>query len=64
MTIKIPSGFASTWRGGASCHVGYRSCFYREIPIGGDSDALVFTDTKKVFDPQEVYGDAPNPTIL
>ncbi|MEL6186267.1 MAG: phosphoribosyl-AMP cyclohydrolase [Myxococcota bacterium] len=50
--------------GGASCHVGYRSCFYREIPIGGASDALVFTDTEKVFDPQEVYGDAPNPTIL
>ena len=21
-------------QGGASCHVGYRSCFYREIPVG------------------------------
>lgn len=57
--------------GGASCHVGYRSCFYRQIPVGdaaqpapGGQLALEFTDTEKVFDPQEVYGDAPNPTIL
>jgi len=58
--------------GGASCHVGYRSCFYRQIPVGRIFAArqhdgqveLEFTDTEKVFDPQEVYGDAPNPTIL
>ena len=58
--------------GGASCHVGYRSCFYREIPVGqafADRQrdgriALEFTDTDKVFDPKAVYGDAPNPTIL
>ncbi len=51
--------------GGASCHVGYRSCFYRRIPIGaGPRGILEFTDTEKVFDPEEVYGDAPNPTIL
>ncbi len=59
-------------QGGASCHVGYRSCFYREIPVGDAFSAqqhdgqidLAFTDTEKVFDPEEVYGDAPNPTIL
>ena len=51
--------------GGASCHVGYRSCFYRRIPLGSDSgEALVFTESDKVFDPTEVYGDAPNPTKL
>lgn len=58
--------------GGASCHVGYRSCFYRSVPVGEDfeeqqSDGnidLKWTDTEKVFDPEEVYGDAPNPTIL
>ncbi len=56
-------------QGGASCHVGYRSCFYRTIPFG-DSAArtegleLEFTETEKVFDPVEVYGDAPNPTKL
>ena len=52
--------------GGASCHVGYRSCFYRRIPLGphGKSPELEFTDTEKVFDPAEVYGDAPNPTVL
>lgn len=51
--------------GGASCHVGYRSCFYRQIPLGSDQQIrLEFTDTEKVFDPQDVYGDEPNPTIL
>jgi phosphoribosyl-AMP cyclohydrolase len=58
--------------GGASCHVGYRSCFYRKVPIGDDFAAkqadghveLEWTDTEKIFDPEEVYGDAPNPTIL
>lgn len=58
--------------GGASCHVGYRSCFYRKVPVGDEYAArqkdgqvsLEFTDSDKVFDPDEVYGDAPNPTIL
>jgi phosphoribosyl-AMP cyclohydrolase len=58
--------------GGASCHVGYRSCFYRRVPVGDEYAAtqdesvikMVFTDTEKVFDPKEVYGDAPNPTKL
>jgi phosphoribosyl-AMP cyclohydrolase len=53
---------------GASCHVGYRSCFYRTVPLGGAvSDAvekLVYTETEKTFDPKVVYGDAPNPTKL
>ncbi|MBT8084964.1 MAG: phosphoribosyl-AMP cyclohydrolase [Woeseia sp.] len=52
--------------GGASCHVGYRSCFYRSIPLRTKAQqiALNFTDTEKVFDPRDVYGDAPNPTVL
>ncbi len=58
--------------GGASCHVGYRSCFYRRVPTGSEyaqktADGqvdLVWTDNEKVFDPEDVYGDAPNPTIL
>jgi phosphoribosyl-AMP cyclohydrolase len=50
--------------GGASCHVGYRTCFYRRIPLGKGSKALEFTETEKVFDPQVVYGDVPNPTKL
>ncbi|MCC5794995.1 MAG: phosphoribosyl-AMP cyclohydrolase [Chromatiales bacterium] len=52
--------------GGASCHVGYRSCFYRRIPTGAAAAPvqLEFTDTEKAFDPVEVYGDAPNPTKL
>lgn len=55
-------------QGGASCHVGYRSCFFRSVPVGPrDADApvpLAFEESEKVFDPQEVYGDAPNPTKL
>jgi phosphoribosyl-AMP cyclohydrolase len=51
---------------GASCHVGYRSCFYRRVPLGRDSAGkpLEFTEREKVFDPLDVYGDAPNPTQL
>ena len=53
-------------QGGASCHVGYRSCFYRSIPFGKKSDSTIlnFEEKEKVFDPKEVYGDAPNPTNL
>lgn len=51
--------------GGASCHVGYRSCFYRAVPVGGSEvPRLIFTETGKVFDPVQVYGDVPNPTRL
>ena len=58
--------------GGASCHVGYRSCFYRSVPVGEDYAReqreghveLAFTESEKVFDPVEVYGDAPNPPQL
>ena len=53
-------------KGGASCHVGYRSCFYRSIPLGNDKSKVVlkFEESEKVFDPKEVYGDAPNPSKL
>jgi phosphoribosyl-AMP cyclohydrolase len=54
--------------GGANCHVGYRSCFYRAVPVGtgyrGPEGALVWMEEEKVFDPEAVYGDAPNPTRL
>jgi phosphoribosyl-AMP cyclohydrolase len=49
---------------GASCHVGYRSCFYRSVPIGAPGQPLVFLENEKTFDPHAVYGDAPNPTKL
>ena len=59
LRVKIP--------GDASCHVGYRSCFYRSVPTGQAGDKpvqLTFEETEKTFDPKAVYGDAPNPTIL
>jgi len=52
---------------GASCHVGYKSCFYRSIPIKNKVSKnieLKWEEDKKLFDPIEVYGDAPNPTKL
>ncbi len=55
---------------GASCHVGYRSCFYRKIsPDESNLTAnrpftLTFTESAKTFDPIAAYGDAPNPTQL
>ena len=53
-------------KGGASCHVGYRSCFYRSIPLDSSSSKVIlkFEEKEKVFDPAEVYKGAPNPTKL
>ena len=42
--------------GGASCHVGYRSCFYRSITIKtkiNDNLKLKFEENEKVFDPKK-----------
>ena len=53
--------------GGASCHVGYRSCFYRSISVEDKNFKkikLVFEEKEKVFDPKDVYGNASNPTKL
>jgi len=37
--------------GGAACHKGYHSCFYRRV----DGDELRI-DTEPIFNPEEVYG--------
>ena len=69
--IRIDDDQDSVWlrvdvHGGASCHVGYRSCFYRSVSFSesGSSVVLRFEEKEKVFDPKKVYGDAPNPTKL
>ena len=53
---------------GASCHVGYKSCFYRSIPLGPikntETIELEFKETKKKFDPKKIYKGQPNPTKL
>ena len=56
-------------KGGSSCHVGYRSCFYRSVPFGDKLQnnkkvKLEFKETVKVFDPKKVYSKLPNPTKL
>jgi phosphoribosyl-AMP cyclohydrolase len=38
--------------GGAACHTGFRSCFYRKIV-----DGRLETEGERVFDPKEVYGE-------
>ena len=37
--------------GGAACHTGYRSCFYRRV-----NGQELQTVGEKIFDPDEVYG--------
>ena len=53
---------------GSSCHVGYRSCFYRSIPMGpidnGREIKMKFEEKEKSFDPEEVYKGQPNPTKI
>jgi phosphoribosyl-AMP cyclohydrolase len=43
--------------GGAACHTGRRSCFYRAVPMGARAGAvtLEFRDAEKLFDPETVY---------
>ena len=71
--IKIDDDQDSVWMSvdignGGSCHVGYRSCFYRSIPLGKVKDnkeiEMKFTEKGKIFDPKKVYKDEPNPTKL
>ncbi|MBO0795188.1 MAG: phosphoribosyl-AMP cyclohydrolase [Ktedonobacteraceae bacterium] len=42
--------------GGAACHEGYRSCYYRQLL----PDGSYRTVAERVFDPQTVYGTTPN----
>jgi len=71
--IRIDDDQDSIWLSvdignGSSCHVGYRSCFYRSIPLGKIKNEeeleMEFREKKKTFDPEKVYKDEPNPTKL
>tara|TARA_Y100001970_G_C13786368_1_gene627992 strand:- start:182 stop:649 length:468 start_codon:yes stop_codon:yes gene_type:complete len=71
--IKIDDDQDSVWMSvdigdGASCHVGYKSCFYRSLPLGKIDNTekvqLKFNNNKKVFDPKKIYKDKPNPTKI
>ena len=50
----------------ASCHVGYKSCFYRKLSKKSSkfNNNLEFTEDKKIFDPKKIYSNTPNPTKL
>ena len=71
--IRIDDDQDSIWMSvdigdGASCHVGYKSCFYRAVPLGNIQDTqnveMEFKDKKKKFDPNIVYKGKPNPTKI
>jgi len=71
--IRIDDDQDSVWLSvdignGASCHVGYRSCFYRSIPLGKIKNEktieMEFKEKEKIFDSKKVYKDEPNPTKL
>ena len=71
--IRIDDDQDSVWllvdiKNGASCHVGYRSCFYRSIPLGKTQNIknlkMEFKEKKKVFDPKKVYKYEPSPTKI
>ncbi len=40
--------------GGAACHTGHRSCFYRKMDQSAGEEGFVVIG-EKVFDPKEVY---------
>ncbi len=62
--LRIDCDQDSVWlvveQTGAACHVGYRSCFFRSVPLGGAAapgrPPLEFAETAKAFDPETVYG--------
>ena len=71
--IRIDDDQDSVWLSvdignGASCHVGYKSCFYRSIPLGkidhSEKVEMIFEEKEKKFDPEKVYKGQPNPTKL
>ena len=53
---------------GSSCHVGYKSCFYRSISLGkienSEKIKIEFKEKNKKFDPKIVYKGKPNPTKI
>jgi len=70
--IRIDDDQDSIWLSvdignGASCHVGYRSCFYRSVPLGKIKNTQELTmefKEEKIFDPEKVYKGQPNPSKL
>ncbi|WP_068085453.1 phosphoribosyl-AMP cyclohydrolase [Polycladidibacter stylochi] len=41
---------------GATCHVGYHSCFYRKVESHDGNITLDLTENAPVYDPKVVYG--------
>ena len=71
--IRIDDDQDSVWLSvdigkGASCHVGFRSCFYRSIPLGKiqneENLEMEFKEKEKIFDPKKIYKDESSPTKL
>ena len=71
--IRIDDDQDSVWLSvnigdGSSCHVGYRSCFYRSVPLGKIDNArqieMKFEEKEKKFDSEKVYKGQSSPTKI
>ena len=64
--IILKVSLTSPTKGGkeASCHVGYRTCFYRKITSSEKGPILKFIEDEKAFDPEVIYQGTENPTKL
>lgn len=66
LEIRIDCDQDAVWlrveqTGGAACHTGRRSCFYRAVvPGAGGQAELTFVDDTRLFDPTQVYGKLPH----
>ena len=62
LEIRIDCDQDAVWlrveqAGGAACHTGRRSCFYRAVSKrDGGGPALSFVAAERLFDPDAVYG--------
>ena len=73
LSIRIDDDQDALWMtvdigNGASCHVGYKSCFFRSITLGPikniEEIELEFKEREKKFDPEKIYEGQSNPTKL
>lgn len=56
LVARVTVGASTVGGVTASCHVGYRNCFYRAIPTGSGAAKEMQTVQTKVYDPKVVYG--------
>lgn len=58
LVARVTIGASTVGGAEASCHVGYRNCFYRAVQLGpiGEAGAQMTTVQQPMYDPKQVYG--------